>query len=52
MLGYVNGADMATCPYTWQKSLDGHDEATANRHVMEMWADVADAFIHDGAVLV
>lgn len=52
VLVYVDGDRHGYLLLHLAKEPDGHDEATANRHVMEMWADVADAFIHDGAVLV
>ncbi len=31
---------------------DGHDDITANARLMEMWADIAEAFIHDGTILL
>lgn len=52
MLVYVDGGRHGYLLLHLAREPDGHDEVTANRQVMEMWADVAETFMHDGTVLV
>jgi hypothetical protein len=52
VLVYVDGRRHGYLLIHLAREPDGHDEVTANMQLMEMWADVADAFIHDGTVLM
>lgn len=50
VLVYVDGGRYGYLLIHLAREPDGHDEVTANMRLMEQWADVADAFIHDGTV--
>lgn len=50
VLVYVDGGRHGYLLIHLAREPDGHDEVTASKRLMEMWADVADAFIHDGTV--
>ena len=46
MLVYVDGGRHGFLLIHLAREPDGHDEVTASMRLMEMWADVAEAFIH------
>lgn len=50
VLVYVDGGRHGYLLIHLAREPEGHDEVTANKRTMEMWADVAEAFIHDGTV--
>lgn len=52
VLVYVDGGRHGYLLLHLAREPDGHDRATSNRRVMALWADIAEAFIHDGTILV
>ncbi|QHI98237.1 hypothetical protein GT347_09670 [Xylophilus rhododendri] len=52
VLVYVDGGRHGYLLLHLGREPEGHDETTADICTMEMWADVAEAFIHDGTILI
>lgn len=52
VLVYVDGGRHGFLLIHLAREPDGHDEVTASMRLMEMWADVAEAFIHNGSVVM
>lgn len=52
VLVYVDGGRHGYLLLHLAREPDGHDATTANTHLMKDMADVAEAFIHDGTILI
>ena len=52
VLVYVDGGRHGYLLLHLAREPDGHDETTDNKRLMNVMADVADAFIHDGTILI
>lgn len=52
VLVYVDGGRHGYLLLHLAREPDGHDETTANKRLMNEMADVAEAFIHNGTILI